>query len=312
MYSLSAWSFEYQLDSSSLLNTSTLQRYELQRYFQKAGYETLSDTNLSAVGLPFDSLLVANHWDKSIMLKAGLKVPGNIEGRIIEDTASGVLAFHFRFQDTPYLLVSTGLSKADLQTLVRPWLVSSQTVLWKIFVSSAEAAYCPPNAGSANRNTDSLKSTADHIEKNEVLKAIGRCGMDALNGANQSATQTLTFFKNLATNPAKLWTEMKESFVQLKEFALNIDTELQQVYAAFGAMSGEQKLQLACSMSGELIAGAAQSFIVGGALAKLLPQLILKMKSASAMFIKIANLEKLGLKMPDKSLLTREILSCAR
>lgn len=308
LLSHAAWSFQYQIETGPLLNPSRLQAYELKKHFEKFGYHSLSDQNLSAGGLPFDSLLISNHWEKSLMIKAGLKVPSSFEGQIIEDDSSGVSAFHFRFEGTPYLIVALHHKKSELQRLFQPWLKTSQSVLWRLLVPEAQALYCPP----MNKTTAGLQSTAKHIESNEILKTIGSCGMDALQGMKQSVTGTFDFFKTLATNPKKLWTEMKESFVQLKEFALNLNQELKQVFAAFSSMSSEQKVQLACTMTGELIAGAAQAFIAGGALAKLLPSLILKMKSASASFLRIADLEKSGMKLPDKSFLTKEVLSCAR
>ncbi|MNT55970.1 hypothetical protein D3C72_1932440 [compost metagenome] len=81
---------------------------------------------------------------------------------------------------------------------------------------------------------------------------------------------------------------------------------------SFSAMDPAERSQLVCNMTGELIMGALQGLVVAGGLAKLLPSLLLKLKAATATLAKLGNLEKMGIKLPNKSFLAREALSCAR
>ena len=76
-------------------------------------------------------------------------------------------------------------------------------------------------------------------------------------------------------------------------------------------LSTEQKTQMACTLAGTVMGGAVQSMLVGGALTKILPGLLLKVKESAALLKKIASLEQLGIRFPDKSFLAREVLSCA-
>jgi hypothetical protein len=299
--------FEYKIEESSLLHPSALQSYKLTQMFAQKGFRSLSDASLVSTGLPFDKAFVSENWHKVLLLKAGLKAPANIEGRLIEDSAIGVSVVHFHFEGTPYVLVSLNNSRDELQDIVKPWLRSKSSVAWSVFFPQAHALACPDYKDV----TKGLQATAAHIEKNEVLQGIGRCALDAMQGAKTSAEDTLNFFKNLVNDPSGLWSEMKESFVQLKEFALNIQTELQQAFAAFANLPLPMKLKAACTFAGTAMVGAVQVALSGVAIGRVLPSLLLKVKSSAAMLKKIAGLEKLGIKFPGQAGMMQEVMSCA-
>lgn len=308
-FTLKAWSFDYQIVAESLVNPSLVQRYELSRRFVKSGFMPLAERGLTNAGLPFDGAYISDKWDKSLLLKAGLKVPASVEGMIIEEKSLGLLAFHFQVEGTPYLLLAMNMSRDELAGLVRPWLKSRQSLLWSIFFQSANAAeVCQPKKSALA----GIQSATNHIETNIVLQSIGRCGLEVLQGARQSAAGTMEFFKKLATNPVALWGEMKSSFNELKQFTLNLNSEVQQVFQALGALTPQQKSQIACTMTGSLLAGVAQGVLVAGSLAKLLPSLMLKMKKTAELLKQVAFLEAKGIKMPEKSYLTSEALSCVK
>ncbi len=307
-FSLKVEAFEYKIEESSLLRPSTLQGYELTKMFNEKGFYSLSDTSLVSAGLPFDKVFVSENWEKVLLLKAGLKAPGDIEGKLLEDPALGVSVIHFQFEGTPYLLLSMNNSTKELRDIIRPWLKSETSAKWAMFFPNAQAQEpCVQKPGFASQ----LEATSSYIENNEILKSIGRCATDALHGAKESVGDTLSFFKKLATNPSQLWSEMKESFVQLKNFAMNIQSELASAIGTLRSLSTEEKTQIACTMAGQTMVSAVQGMIGGAGLAKLLPMLILKVKQTAAMLKEIANLEKLGIKFSNKSGLMKEVMSCA-
>lgn len=305
-----AWAFNYSVEEESLRHPSALSLHELSQIFAGKGYQSLSDINLTSAGFLFDRAFVSARWEKSLLLKAGLQAPPDLEGKVIEEPSLGLQAFHFRYEGVSYLLVALNLSNAEFRELVKPWLRSTTASRWSWLLPSAQAAGAECAAFTSN-STQGVASTANYIESNEILKGIGRCGADALHGVLNSATASFDFFKKLATNPKALWSEMKESFSQLKHFALNIQSELKQVFENLKGLPTEQKVQLACTFTGELIGSAAQAFVSGAALAKALPFLLLKLKTSAALLSKVVNLEKMGLKIPDKSLLAKEVMSCA-
>ena len=309
-FTLQAGAFTYELEKNSLLSPSFSDRAELAAIFEGKGFHKITDQTLSKTGLPFDGVYTTADWSKALLLKAGLKAPTNLEGQIIEEPSLGMLILHFKFEGSPYVLAATNLSRHEFAKIVKPWLKNSSksALLQSLLLPQAQAFDC----AMASSKFDSFVNTKGFIESQETLKSIGKCATDALGGAVQSVDSTFDFFKKLATDPKALWGEMKDSFVELKSFVLNINEEMKSVYAAFGSMTPEQRTQIACTMTGELIAGALQAMVAGAGLAKLLPGLILKMKAATATLTKLAGLEKKGIALPDKSLLTREALSCAR
>ncbi|MNT05504.1 hypothetical protein D3C72_1401250 [compost metagenome] len=276
-------------------------------FFSKKGFRSLSDASLVSTGLPFDKVFVSANWEKVLLLKAGLKAPANIEGRLIEDSSVGVSVVHFQFEGTPYVLVSLNNSRDELQDIVKPWLKSKSSVAWSLFFPQAQALACPDYKSV----TKGLETTAAYIEKNEMFQSIGRCALDAMQEAKSSATDTLNFFKKLVSDPKELWSEMKESFVQLREFALNIQTELQQTFETMTHLPSEMKTRLACSLAGTVMVGAVQAALNPASLVRVLPSLLLKVKGSAATLKEIANLEKLGIKLPNKSGMMQEAMSCA-
>lgn len=77
----------------------------------------MSDRSLIPTGLPFDGLFVADKWNKALLIKAGLQVPDSLEGKILEDPASGVSALHFQLEGTPYLVVAINLGRDEFRKI---------------------------------------------------------------------------------------------------------------------------------------------------------------------------------------------------
>ncbi|MNL21560.1 hypothetical protein D3C87_1428570 [compost metagenome] len=57
--------------------------------------------------------------------------------------------------------------------------------------------------------------------------------------------------------------------------------------------------------------GAVQAALNPASLVRVLPSLLLKVKGSAATLKEIANLEKLGIKLPNKSGMMQEAMSCA-
>lgn len=304
---LQALAFEYKIEESNLLRPSALQGHALTQIFAQKSFRSVSDASLIGTGLPFDKVFVSGNWEKALMLKAGLSVPANIEGRLIEEKSLGVTVFHFRFEGTPYLLLSLNNSRDELRNLVKPWLKSSTPVAWSLFFPQANAMFCMDQ----DNLKAGLQTTANFIEKNEILQGAGKCALDALHAAKSSANDTLDFFKKLVSDPKALWSEMKESFVQLREFAVNIQSELQQALAQFKNLPLENKVELACKFAGTAMVGAVQVALSGAALGRVLPALLLKLKASTLALKNLSGLELIGVKLPNQKLVMHEVMSCA-
>lgn len=304
-----SWAFQYKIEGNGLLQPSLIKAQGLASLFAREGLWSVRGASFAQAGMPFDFVYVDHNWDKAILIKEGLSAPADKTGIIIRDEKLGGSVFHFQREGSSYVLVALGFTTAELQSLLSPLKPKSSFSKWSLLVNSAQAAEdCdnPPNALS------NLAESSASLEDAVILRKIGQCAVDAWQGIKKSGEDTLGFFKKLATDPGALWGEMKDSFLQLKEFSLNIKSEVQNAISSFGAMPTEQKLQVACTMAGQTLMGVAEGLLVGGALAKVLPMLILKLRQSASLLAKLGELKKRGYNVPDLNTATREVLSCAR
>lgn len=308
-FSFTAWSFEYKIDQASLLNPSSLQIYKISQTLSANGFHSISDLNLTTAGFAFDRAFVSHQWQSSMVLKSGLQVPNSMLGKVVSDDGLGVHVLHFKVEEAYYMLMGMDMTKGEFREAAKPWITSSDvSVKFGWLVPQAQAVTCL--TGPQNR----MRNTADSLESDSILKAIGKCGTDALSGFTGSISSTLSFFKRLATEPKKLWAETKQSFVELKNFVMNINSELKQVFAAFQSLPSEEKAAIACTIAGQVLGDAAQALAGAGALAglaKMLPSLLLKIKAGLKTVVQGLELRNKGLKIPEGSILAREAMSCA-
>lgn len=293
------------------MHPSILEANEFKSIFQQFGYHSLSDTSLIHTGLPFDHAYVSEGWKSSFLLKAGLSVPKKMEGKLIKDPSLKMHVLHFRHNNIPYMLLGLDMSEAQFIKAARPWIAKDSKGLFSL-LSIFPNAYAD-DCEISSPEISSLAATSKQLEGRALLSKIGECGMDALKGGVDQLHNTFDFFKKLATNPSQLWAETKESFRELKSFVLNIKTELQEVFEVLGEADLDQKLALACSVTGSLFMTVAQSMIIGPtALARALPLLMLKLKKTTALLSQFAILKKKGILVPDNKRVTSEVLSCVK
>lgn len=304
-----SWAFQYKIETESLLKPSLIKAQRLASLFAGEGLWSVRGASFAPAGMPFDFVYVNHNWNKAVLIKEGLAAPADKTGILIRDEKLGGTVFHFQLEGASYVMVALGFSSAELQTLLAPLKPKSSFSKWSLLVNSAHAAEecdAPPSAlGNLAESSASLEDAA-------ILRKIGQCAVDAWQGVKKSGEDTLSFFKKLATDPGALWGEMKDSFLQLKEFSLNIKSEVQNVISAFGGLPTEQKLQVACTMAGQALMGAAEGLLAGGALVKVLPALVLKLRQSASLLAKLGDLKKRGYNLPDLNTATREVLSCAR
>lgn len=305
LISFHAWSFEYQIDQASLLNPSPLQIYKISKTLSANGYHSMSDMNLTQAGFAFDRVFVSHKWQSGIVLKAGLKVPENLRGKVLEDVKLGVQILHFEIENTPYMVMGMDMTGGEFREAFKPWISSGDaSTKWAWMIPKAHAVTCMTGQPTYHR---SLKE----VDNDVILRAIGKCGADVLGGAVSSVSSTWSFFKRLATEPRKLWQETKQSFVELKDFVLNMGTELSAAFASFKQLTTEEKTEMACIMAGQVLGTVGQALVGGAALAKLGPQLLVMLKKGVFYLHKGAELAAKGVQLPSKSFLAREAMACA-
>lgn len=310
-WSLQSLAFQYEVVADKLTRTSPLQNSDFSSWFAKKGYRSLSSLGVRSSKLAFDFAFVSPRFERAILLKAGLRAPIDMQNKIIYEKAAGLTVLNFEVETTPYVLVALNIPKSEVQDLFQPWLMSSgSSARWRFLLPQrAEAASTCLSTGKSEWGGP-LKETATHIDQTEILQSIGRCGAQAMQGASSSALETLTFFKKLATDPKSLWVEMKDSFVELKNFALNIQQEMGPILETLRGLSSEEKMQIACNLSGQLVSSSVQALVSGAALAKVLPMMLLKLKAVSQLLAKIALMEQRGISSVKNKGLVETVIRC--
>lgn len=287
---------------------------------QAEGYESLYD-GILAQKLLFDQAYVSQDFKKTLLIKSGLKVDKVYHGRVLRDENSDLYVFHFNLNQRDYLVVGIGFSQHELQQLAPKFsnnIVSNNYMeqnlrhsKWSfLFPQPVYANICDPRSPVG---TKGFAETKNHLEENEILKGIGRCAMTSFNEIKNSLKEGVSFFKKLATDPRKLWEEMKESYGQFRELVLKIKAEVQQMLMSMSGLTTEQKVQMACGMAGSAM-GIVVKSVLGGATSLLtsLPQVALKLKSMTALIKKTQGLSRFGLKDKERNLVAEKVMSCAR
>ncbi|HLT22722.1 MAG TPA: hypothetical protein VKZ84_04735 [Bacteriovoracaceae bacterium] len=301
-----AYAWQYQLDEESLLHPSIFDQYEISQHFESEGLFSLSDTTLIKTGLPFDNAYLGYGLKQNLILKSGLVAPKHLDGVVIYEPSLDVHLIHFRVREIPYMVMGFNFSDSEFKKIIKPWLKIRKTSLLNLIIPSVYAESCElPGMGNE------LKSVSNSLSNQALLKKIGECGLEVLKGAKDNVSNTFDFFKKLATNPMELWQETKESFIQLKDFVLNINNELKEIFSNLGEMNLEDQLDIACHMSGHIFVSVAQSFFLGpAALARSLPLVVTRLKKMTAEVALAASLRKKGVKLPDNDKLVKEVIRC--
>lgn len=115
------WAFEYSIESEKLTRPSITDSLYISATLKKFGYDNIYEANLTPQGLPFDRAYVSPDWNKSILLKAGLRAPDHLMGKIITESTLNILVFHFKHQDTSYMMIAMNIPKEELIEITKPW-----------------------------------------------------------------------------------------------------------------------------------------------------------------------------------------------
>lgn len=301
------YAWEYKLDQESLQKPSIFDLYEISGEFKSRGFFSLSDTTLTTQGLPFDNAYLGVGLKQNLVIKAGLEVSQDLEGVTLFDPELNVRIFHFKFRDVSYMVMGFEFSEKEFKEVVSPWAKVSKTSLFNLLIPEAHAETCEI-PGQAHKDISTLSNT---LSGEAIIKKIAECGMEALKGVADQASNTWDFFKKMATNPKQLWKETKESFYELKDFVLNIDSEIKTIFTNLGNISLPEQLDLACHLSGHVFTMVAQSFFLGpAAIARQLPLAMNRLKKMSEQLSNAAILRKKGIKVPDNKKLTDEVTRC--
>lgn len=252
------FSYSYELPSKNNFN---LDLYEISKTFEEKNFNRLSafpSGNLPLVHA--DEVMYSNYHKGLIFIKTSLLAPESLRYKVI--AAEGFFLYH---TDTASMAFFD-FNKEEVLSLTNSLKLKkvSKTNFFNLLIPTASA-----NSDIAcNTKT---KDSFTHIEnlnqalgESLLIKTIGECALSALKGVEGEIDSTVDFFKKLKNNPTQLWTEMKESYVQLKHFITNFSSELKQIYASISDLSAQEKLDIACTLTGQMAPGIAMMMTGAG------------------------------------------------
>lgn len=306
-----AQGFQYSVETNTILQPSLLRAQQLSQHFERNGFFSIRGESFIHANKPYDFVYVNQYWNKAFLIKEGLQAPNEILNTINKDKNLDVHLFHFELEKSSYVLLALGFSTEELITILSPLKSKNAVSKWSLLLPSAQAG-----EGSCQMSSPSaisiIKNSGTQLEEGMVLRTIGKCASDAMEGVKKSGENTLDFFKKLATNPNQLWKEMKNSFLELKEITFNLKNEIENILTQLGKLPSEQYRQLICLITGKTVGAALQLTLTAGSAIKLLPSIINQLRTLAVYLSKIAQMERLGIKVPNFNWITNKVLSCAR
>ena len=278
------------------------QGFEKPSSWRQAHLEQRSDLQIlrtrASRATPYDFILATKDLSKALLFKEGLA--GQVSGPQMNYFVLEVLGRSF-------FVVNVGFSESEVTRFIASLKQQSAHWLFSVLLPQSQAMdFCE----AQDKNLLAVGDVQNQIQNNELVSRISKCALDAFAGVKNQAQDTMDFFKKLVTDPAALASEMKDSFIQLKNFVTNIRTEMQGLLNSLQGLTLEEKLQLACQLTGETLTVALVGAVSAASLARTLPMIIARIRGLSGSLKTLAELRTRGLNIPDSA--TKEIISCAR
>lgn len=200
--------------------------------------------------LPFDFVIVNSDWSKALLFKEGFQISAQDFAETLE------------FENQKYLVVALGLKSFEWQELKQILRQDQSSSAFFHFVIPKSAAN---STCQATTSKDSLKEMTLTLNEKNYLQQVGDCSLQVFAGAQQQGLATLEFFQSLANNPLALVSHMKEPFNAFKNLVMDMKNQTTQMLDSLQGLTANEKQDLACLITGELLMGMGTGVLLPGA-----------------------------------------------
>lgn len=248
-FGLHAGEFNFTYQYKARETSFSLELYELSKHFEEKNFSRMSAAPLGNLPLVHaDEVLTSSYHPGTIFIKLGLLAPESQRFKLL--TSGNLTLFHTDSLSIAFF----DFNSFEVQTLIEGLATKkvSKTSVMDFFIPKASAAdqvFCQTQAVNAFKNIESLNNK---ITQSLLIKKLGECGLHALRGATGQIDEMKNFFGTLASDPGKLWREMKENFKQLQLVLGNLTNELMSFYNTVTGLSVDDMLKIGCQMIGEI------------------------------------------------------------
>jgi hypothetical protein len=172
-------------------------------------------------------------------------------------------------------------------------------------VTTAQAQVeCPDE----NINLNDISRVSANLTDSVLAQKISTCAIDAVRSALKTYKGAVDGAVSILTNPLELWDQISQQARALKDFVMNLKSEVMGLYSAMKNMDTELIWTIGCQLAGELLAGASLSALGGAGIVKLtqkLVQIFNRLKDSKTLIARLSQLSKKG-----KTETAQGILSC--
>lgn len=304
---------KYSIDEESLLFPSITNAYSFKEHFEDFGFFSLSNTPLVKSNQLFDFLYFNNQLKQFITVKSGISVEKENYNKLFFDQAESQYVLHLIHNKVSYVIMFFNFNESEIKNITQNWIKKDTpfSVVNLFFPSAHARDMCMGNLNYTQKSILQLSRTANALEDDSLTKEISKCALDTLKGVKNNASESLTLFKTLITDPKKLWKETSQSVKAISSLVRNLNVEIKNIVSALSSISPELKSELVCMMAGNAVGGMISSLILGpSAVAKSLPLMTLKLKSMADQIKKIEGLKSRGIRLRDKDKFFKEVVNC--
>lgn len=218
--------------------------------------------------LNIDEVMTSINGKGQIFIKYGLVTKETDQNKVMELQTEITKEKFYIYNLNNISVAFFNLSKDEVELLTRNLSNKKTSFLKNLFIESAYAETTHCKTPASNDQNTKLQTSADSIEFNLITTRISECAINAFKGAENSITGTYDFFKTAITNPGKMWEQLKNSYEVFKTFITNFSQEFKNIYEILSSLDLDQKLEIACTMTGEITTSIAMTMIAGGAAVK--------------------------------------------
>ncbi len=291
------FSFSWQYDFKPLTKYNGADLFEIAAELNNSSFADLDLARAGHFGgFSFDQIFV-NRQNEKVFAVVIFDLIAPIKNKIFELGLEEVICHSTTATGRPFALYLSDrkFAREISYCQTRPGRGQQQSSwrkqLWQQFIPAAEAANCN---SIPDLTKTALQGRAVIAEKRDwILQKMGTCLTQGLAGVTEVGVEISKWIHN----PEKLWQDVSREAQALKNFVLNISSEVQSLIREFSLLDSELMIGAVCKLGTEvlvtgLLTGGAIGLVTKMSLA--MTKLTLRLKNLNGLFTKLSELKKTG------------------
>jgi hypothetical protein len=294
---------------------------DFQDSLQQEGFWSVDTENTGVADvMHVDQIFTDSALEQTIYLKLGLQ---QFEFGTFNKVASGIAYQGQTPAGDPFVLffdqiplerakeIAKHAERPDLQAAKAS--TSRMNVALRLLIPRAEALSTCPRGPLQNQVAGALNDLDGILG----FRALSTCAMTVLKSAGHTVASPFESLYKLVNDPAKYWEDTKQEWQKLKGFVLNVRTELTNFFRTLDNVDADILREIACSVIGQVAAGAGMTILTAGAAAGAaakislgIATMISKLNRLKSVLQTLSRMKQLG-RVRSIAGATEKVMSCA-